>query len=392
VRRAVAASLAWLLLVPPGAGAAEVRVRGLLDLVASGRGVALESNWFNFGDSNFDAYRLRGFADVTATDRLTVHTQVLATDAAPFRAIGAYVSYAPVAGQDLHLWAGKIPWIVGTWAPRSYSNRNPLVATPLLYQFHSTLRADQIVPSVDALLARAGRGQYGVNYTLTGNSQRGLSVVYDLCWDFGVAAVGSRRPFEIALGATNGTPGRMNAAQDENDGKNFLGRIGLVPFPALRMGVSGSTGAYVPQRLNPSLPSGTEAEDFRQRLVMVDLEIQHGRVELRGEAYRNFWDTPVTGVLSVEGYYVESKIAIPWGAYLAARWEEMTFGDVTSGTGERRPWDFPRTRFEGGAGTKLSRDVLLKAVYQRFTEDEWSAEGSERVSYDLVAGQLSVGF
>ena len=379
-------------LASPATGA-DVRIRGLLDLVGSNRGVALESNWFNYGDSDLDAYRLRLFAEGAANDRLEVFTQFLYTDAAPARALGAYVSYSPVPDRDLHLWAGKVPWIIGTFPPRAYSNKNPLVSTPLLYQYHTTLRADQIAPTVDDLLSKAGRGQYGITYVSGAGSQRGLSVVYELCWDFGVAALGSLRPLEFAVGATNGTPGRMNSAQDENDGKNFLGRVGLAPIPALRFGVSGSIGPYIPSRLAPQLPPGKSAEDYDQRLVMADAELLFGHAELRGEAYRNFWDTPNAGTLLVEGYYGEAKYGLPWGLYAAGRWEEMNFGEVTSGTGERRPWDFPRTRLEAGLGARLSRGVLLKAIYQRYSYDEFESAGeSETYSYDLYAAQLGVAF
>ena len=396
LRRVIAAVLAAAfslpLLAAPAAGA-DVRIRGLVDLVASNRGIGLESNWFNYGDSDFDAYRLRFFAEGAANDKLEVYTQFLYTDAAPARALGAYVSYAPAPERDFHLWAGKIPWIVGTFPPRAYSNKNPLVSTPLVYQYHTTLRADQIVPTVDDLLSKAGRGQYGISYVPGSSNMRGLSVVYELCWDFGVAALGSLRPLEFSVGATNGTPGRMNSAQDENDGKNFLGRVGLAPIPAVRVGVSGSIGPYIPSRLNPALPSGKSAEDYDQRLVMADAEIMFGHAELRGEAYRNFWDTPTVGTLLVEGYYAEAKYGLPWGLYAAGRWEEMNFGEVTSGAGVRRPWDFPRTRLEVGLGAKLSRSVLLKTIYQHYAYDQWvSPTETENRPYDLYAAQLGVGF
>ena len=388
----LAAASALPFLTSPAAGA-DVRIRGLLDLVASNRGVALESNWFNYGDSDFDAYRLRFFAEGAANDRLEVFTQFLYTDAAPARALGAYISYAPSPDRDLHLWAGKVPWIVGTFPPRSYSNKNPLVSTPLMYQYHTTLRADQIVPTVDDLLSKAGRGQYGVSYVPGSGNLKGLSVVYELCWDFGVAAIGSLRPLEFAIGATNGTPGRMNSAQDENDGKNFLGRVGFSPFPALRIGASGSIGPYVASKLNPLLPPGKSAEDYDQRLVMADAEVLFGHAELRGEAYRNFWDTPYTGTLLVEGYYAEAKYGLPWGLYAAGRYEVMDFGEVTSGAGVRRPWDYPRTRWEAGLGARLSRGVLLKAIYQRFEYEVYQTGGGyDENPYNLYAAQLGVGF
>ena len=102
---------------------------------------------------------------------------------------------------------------------------------------------------------------------------------------------------------------------------------------------------------------------------------------------------PNVGTLLVEGYYAEAKYGLPWSLYAAGRWEEMNFGEVTSGAGVRRPWDFPRTRLEVGLGAKLSRSVLLKTIYQHYAYDQWvSPTETEDTPYDLYAAQLGVGF
>ena len=49
------------------------------------------------------------------------------------RADGAYALWTPWKSRDLHLQAGNIPWPVGTWAPRKYSDKNPLIGEPLIY-------------------------------------------------------------------------------------------------------------------------------------------------------------------------------------------------------------------------------------------------------------------
>src|SRR5262249_27941718 len=183
----------------------------------------------------------------------------------PVRAIGAYAMYTPREDTDLHVSIGKLPWPIGTWAPRTYSDKNPLIGPPLMYQYHSTLRYDDLPKTVDALVAKAGQGQTGVSYTTT-SARRGMAVVYDLCWDLGIVAAGSPRPVEYAFGVTTGVPAHMNTVVDENHGKNFLGRVGFVPIPALRVGVSASYGPYVPDAIKSQLPPGAKPTDFNQEL------------------------------------------------------------------------------------------------------------------------------
>jgi hypothetical protein len=371
-----------------GAGAAEIRVHGLLDLVAAGRGPAFDHNVFMRGDSPFDAYGLRLNASSPVNDHLQIHAQFILRDATSPYVDGAYVLYTPSPALDLHVLAGKLPWAIGTYAPRTYSNRNPLISTPLLYQYHSTMLWYEVPPSADALLATAGSGEYGVNYYGYAEG-RGMALVDDSYWDVGVTVSGSRRPLEYALGVVAGTPGWGSTAQDENSGKSVLGRLGLAPLPGVRIGVSGAYGPYLNESLNPELPPGHSAADYHQILGMADAELLASHVEVRAEAARNVWQSPTLGDLGVAGGYVEGKYSLPIGAFLAGRWDALRFGRITDSAGARRSWDSDVTRIEAGAGFRFSRDALAKVVYQRTSLARTSA--SDRI-LSIVAVQLSVGF
>ena len=219
-----------------------------------------------------------------------------------------------------------------------------------------------------------------------------MPIVYDACWDFGTVATASVRPFEYSFGFVNGSPGLQNPTLDANSGKSLLGRIGAWPLPGLRLGVSGSYGPYLPNRLDPQLPAGRSAEDYAQRLLMADAELDFGHVELRGEGFTNTWETPTVGNLDTYGYYLEGKYALPVGAWMAGRWEVMRFGDLADSTGWSRPWDDDMTRIETGLGYRVRRDVVAKAVYQLNLEQEFEAGKKEDDSYELWAVQLSLSF
>ncbi|HEY7727872.1 MAG TPA: hypothetical protein VID50_05415 [Candidatus Eisenbacteria bacterium] len=381
------------LLFPAPAPAVDATVHGLLDLVATGN-VDEETILLNSlyrGDTAFDAYRLRVFADAAVTDRIQVHTQFLLAETSGTRAFGAYVTADPWAGRDIHLVAGEMPWLIGSFDPRSYSDKNPLIGHPMMYQYHTSLRPDQVVPDADALLEQAGAGNEGVNYDLAGRSARGMPIIYDQWWDFGAGVTGSMRPMEFAIGWTNGTPSYTEPARDENGGKSILGRLGVAPTAGSRFGISGAYGPYLSSEPAGTLPAGSHAGDYNQVLVMADAEWSVAHMTLRSEGYRNTWQTPTVGDLRVGGFYVEGTYTLPAGFYVAGRYEIMRFSDLTDSTGTVRPWDTNWDRREAGVGYRITRGAVAKIAYQSNLEIA-SEPGEENERYDLVAGQLSIRF
>lgn len=382
------AALGVALATAADAAAAPVQVSGIIDVVAAEPGPGYETNRLTRDDSNLDAYGVRLFVNAEASPRFKVFSQFVYRDASGPYVDGAYVMFTPWADRDAHLLAGKIPWPIGTWAPRTYSSRNPLIGLPLMYQYHSTVLWYAVPPDAGVLIGAAGTGQSGVNYYGFAFS-RGMPLVDDSYWDVGVTLVGSRRPLEYALGVVAGTPGWGSTSQDENGGKTVLGRIGLAPLPALRVGVSVARGPYLDRSVRSQLPAGAAVEDYHQRLAMADLEILVGHVELRAEAAHNVWESPWIGDLEVNGGYVEAKVTLPIGAFAAARWDALRFGRIPDSGGVLRSWDHDVTRIEGGVGYRFDRSVVAKLVVQRTSIEP---ENAPAFRPSLIAAQLSVGF
>jgi hypothetical protein len=194
-----------------------------------------------------------------------------------------------------------------------------------------------------------------------------MVAVDDSYWDVGATLTGSQRPFEYAIGVTAGTPGWGNPARDENSGKSVLGRICMVPIPALRIGVSGAYGPYLVKELTPKLPPGKVATDYHQRLAMADFELLMGHLELRAEAAMNRWESPIVGNLDSQTGYAELKYTLGLGAYLAGRYDVLRFAEIKGSNGVSLPWDANVTRYEVGAGYRFDRSTLAKIVYQNTT-------------------------
>jgi len=369
------------------AGMGDLRWRGQLDLVAATRGGAFALNGLNRGDTQFDTYRLRLFAEGPVADGIDVFTQIMMLEDLGVAVHGAYAMWTPLTGEDLHVIGGKIPWRIGTYAERTYSHRNPLVGTPLMYQYHTSLRPDRLPPDADALAGAAGTGQSGPVYDTSGRGYRGMPIVYDRCWDFGVMLTGSARPLEYSAGFVNGTPGNPSAGNDRNSGRSWLGRLGAQPWPGVRAGVSASRGPWIGDTFAGQMPPGRTVNGYAQTLAMADLEWLFSTLELRGEGLWNEWQTPTAGDVDLHGGYLEAKIGLPSGAFAASRWGVLKFGDVVDSTGAARPWDHDVARVEAGIGYRVQRGAILKAVYQR----TWFLRGLDRRE-SLYALQAALAF
>ncbi len=371
-------------LAPAAAQAAtDVRVRGLLDLGLISSLEARELNRLTFGDSNFDPYRLRLFLDAKLAPGFEVHVQSLFHEGlGPLRADGAYALWTPWPARDLSLEAGKIPWPIGTYAPRTYSDRNWLIGTPLMYHYRTALEWDVLSLTPDALVAKAGLGQLRpASYF--------LPLIDERWWDTGAVCLGSFAPLEFSAGVVQGSPSWPAPGIDNTPGQTVLGRVGLVPLAGVRIGVSAADGSWMPVTSAPALPAGRTLQDYRETTLMADAELARGPFEVRGEAVRRRWATLLTGDLDVESGYAEARLSFGCGAWLAVRGEAMRFSGVTTTAAVTRPWDDGVDRWEGVIGYRVTREVRLKLDAQRTVRYPFAAARRED---DLLSAGLSIRF
>ena len=363
----------------------QIRLRGLVDIAVNNTNHASDIATFNGADSPLQSTRLRLFVEGAATSNIDVFTQVVLAQDVLFLD-GAYALITPWHERDLHLMAGKIPWPIGTWAPRTYSNKNPLVTSPLMYQHHTSLRWDEVPGSPAELLSAAGTGYDGADYG-GGSGSPGMPIVDDYGWDFGVVALGTVSRFEFSGGVTNSAPGWGSPGEDVNDGKATMGRVGFVPTAGLRMGVSAAQGSYLGQWVRFSLPADKTEADYQQSLVMADLAYERGHLELRAEGFSNEWETAYCGTLKSSGGYAEGRFGFENGIWLAARAEAMRHSDLTDGV-VTRPWDDEVDRLDTCLGYRISRGAAIKGDWQRTRLHAIDGEQT----FDLFVGQLSLEF
>lgn len=389
--RRLAPAAALLAFAGPAAAGLSPEIHGGLDANFSSRGDALAYNTLDYGHTPFDAYNLRLLVAAQAGGAFNFDAEVRFSEAGGVRLYGAYATWTPDPGRDLHLEIGKLPWALGTWGPRSDSEHNPLIGVPLIYSFPTALQDDQLPPSADALIGAPRPAAWTSPYdSVDTGEERGMRVISDADWDVGATLRGDLRPLDFALGFVQGAPGAPANGRDTNDGKTVLGRLGVTPLPALRLGISGAWGPYLDDAVKVDLPPGTHVTQYDQELAMADVAIQAAHLELRGEGAINVWQTPGLGDLRVWGGYGEGRFAFATRWAIAARADRLRFSSVIDSTGRSLPWDHDLDRLEGGIEYRLERRASVKAVAQR-TWDHDAGE-NEIYHYDLVALQFAYSF
>jgi hypothetical protein len=225
--------------------------------------------------------------------------------------------------RGLTLDAGKLQPVIGTFAPRHFSNRNPLIGTPDAYSL-----------------------EYPVGVVLSGAFK---------AVDF--------RGGAVSLPATHAgyvppTTARLRPA---------LG-AGYTPVIGVRIGGSWTAGPYLNEDLAPAVLRGASWTQYRQQVFALDARASHGYLETFAEAARASFDVPGRDAITGYTYYGEAKYTFTPRFYLAARAERNVYPFIRPATTD---WIARRIDFvngEVGAGYRVMATTLLKLS---FRGDRW---------------------
>ena len=382
-----------------------VFVSGTFDLLLSvADSEALDANRMRRADSPLSHLRMSLFGDVVVSDRLTLFNQ-LPIDPSSRAPLGtflrSYIRYRLFASEesDLHVEAGKIPTPFGHFTERSYTDKNPLLGFPLMYHYPTSLRSNQLPASNADLLSHRGQGRpsgfggYGGGGARVPNT--GLPLVYDSCWDFGGALLGSYWRFEYLVAVTSGTLSDPRpSGTDNNDGRQIAVRLGFVPFTGLHVRGSFARGPYLDQAVGDTLrATGRDVEDYHQQIAGLSVEYGVRHFQLNAEVAANSWESPNirdgrnrSQDLEVFGYYVEGKYNLRPGLHAAVRYGGLRFGDIDDG-GRSLPWDYDVNRLEFGLGYRPTEHLITKLAAQL---NDFGRPGD--VGERILASQLTVLF
>ncbi len=359
----------------PGFAAAEVQVSGLADVVFKNTGESELTNQTFKGYTTFDTVRLRLFFDAQLAENISVFSQLL-TSLSTVDLYGAYVRFSEVGGTAVNVHLGLIPNTVGSFGERTYSDKNPLIGTPLMWVHHSTLNPSSELRSVEDLVAgKQARTRFG------------LPILYDNCWSSGVEAFGSADAFDWSFGLLTGSVTNMTRNQ-EKDTPQATGRLAWNFGPELRLGVSAYYGPYLLDEEGGAVaPLGHELDDYMNSAIMADVYWGSRWIDVNAEAVASRWEYPGLPDLGASSGYVEAKWKVRPRWFVAGRIEAFRPNEVEDSAGSRVRWDDALHRFEYGVGYKPRPRTTIKLVGQNVRFDEVSAYDA-----DLVATQVSVAF
>jgi hypothetical protein len=331
--------------------------------------------YFNQTDYEHSMLRLTRI-DVSSAAHAGPHFTLLAEvrteDFEWLRPYALYVRVKPWIDHNFDIQVGRIPPTFGGFSRRTYANDNPLIGYPLAYQYLTTIRADAIPASVDDLVEQRTKGwgflyahQYGQQ-----NFAPGVPLVSAIRWDTGVQVHGGNDVITGTLAFTRGTLSNP-VFTDDNNGGQIVGRVELRPVAGLVVGASGARGPFISNTaIRGSIGEGSD-NDFTQTAWGADVEYSRNYYVVRAETVVSNWRLPlvseVASVLPLRAIatYAEGKYKLAPGFYVAARYDDLRFNDVTSDEWGRMPWDAPVTRLEGGVGISIQRNFVLKITGQR---------------------------
>jgi hypothetical protein len=365
----------WGIMNPAATEAVEVS--GLADFVARNTDKADFTNDTFKGFSNFHTSRIRLFFDDQLSDNSYVFVQILVNNYT-VSLYGAYARFENVVPRYLNIQLGFLPTPVGTYAARTYSNINPLIGTPLVYNYHSALNpfAEIPVSSIDELIALRDT-----------RSNLGLPIIYDACWNSGIELYGSINKFGYSVGALAGSVSKPLQEQRKVVPQGTT-RLSYAFDPGLAMGVSGYYGPYLfGDGFSDSLRQGKPLSDYRNSGAGYDVYVARGLAEVYSEGFYSRWEYPSLPTIAAWSGYIEAKYKFLPGWYVAGRYDIFEPQEVPLSSGAKEKWDYAVRRVEFGLGYKVSRNVLTKLVNQINRLPE-----AEHLNNETIALQVSIDF
>jgi hypothetical protein len=339
-----------------------------------------DPGFFNYTDyehSTLRLFRVDLTAAVKAGPHFTLLGEVRSENLQQVRPYALYLRIRPWTTRDFDIQVGRVPPTFGAFARRTYANDNPLIGYPLAYQYLTTLRPDALPTSADELLRKRSVG-WLVRYSLGDPAfDHGVPLVSAFRWDTGVQAHTTVGILSATASVTAGTVSNP-LFSDDNQGRQWAGRIELRPALGLILGTSLARGPFVSEAAARAALGGATDAEFMQTAWGGDAEYSRDHYLLRFETIVSRWQIPVVpapapqlalqsplGALSTSA---EGRYKLKPDLYIAARYDHLGFSDETSATATL-PWDAPVTRIEVAAGYSIQRNLLLKGAVQHNQRD-----------------------
>lgn len=269
----------------------------------------------------------------------------------------------PWADGRFSVQVGKFATVVGNWIPRHGSWENPFVTAPLPYE--------QLTALWDTVAARSGETVLGweraARTAPDADKYLRLPVVWGPSYASGVAVSGGvgriTYAAEIKNASLSSRPSEWDASRWGGGRSTVSGRLGYRPNLMWSLGFSASTGAYLRDTAEPTIPAGLRPGDYRQRVLAQDIGFAWRHLQVWAEAYEARFEIPRVGEAATFSWYIEAKYKFTPRFFGAVRWNEQRFGDLPDGNGQRVPWGADLWRLDVAPAFRLTPHLQLKLQY-----------------------------
>ena len=350
-----------------------------------------DEGFFNYSDYEQTTLRQIRFgmnALVRVSERISVLGELRSENFDYVTPFALYARIHPLLNRRLDIQIGRIPPTFGSFSRRSYGHDNPLIGSPIGYQYLTSLRPDSVPADLDELVRMRGRGWLSAFSVGDRVGHRGVPLVSAFTWDTGIQVATGWNMVTGAVAVTNGTPANPRVS-DDNAGKQVSFRTTVTPATGLTFGTSYARGEFLDRQIRPLLAN--PSQDYDQTAAEVDVEYSRDHWLARVETVRSEWMMPIgtTGSatpLRAVATTFEGRYTFTPGWYAAARVEHLGFSRIAAAT-ETTEWEAPVTRTEVGVGSYLQRNLIFKTSLQFNRRD-----GGRIKSSQLLAAQLLYWF
>jgi hypothetical protein len=279
---------------------------------------------------------------------------------------------------------GKFATVVGNWVSRHHSWDNPLINAPPPYENVLAMTDPSVPPGPTPFLARKAVPDKKADW---------VPIVWGPSYAAGASVFGALDRVDYAVELKNASLSSRPSVWDPFETgwghPTLSGRLGWRPDAAWNLGVSGSGGTYLQDVAGdtPGFPDHASIGDYGQYTLAFDGGYTRHHLQLWGEVFLSRFDVPNVGNADTLAYYLEAKYKLTSGLFVAARWNQQFFGEVTDATGGREAWDDAAWRVDVGLGYRFTRHLQLKLGYSYNHED-----GAAPVGENVIAAQVTAKF
>lgn len=264
------------------------------------------------------------------------------------------------------LQMGTFATIVGNWAQRHSSWTNPFITAPLPYEYLTGMWDNEAVDTSD-LLFRWSHVRPGLRPAVAAVEKTlRIPMVWGPSYATGFSVAGESGVLnyaaEVKFGSLSSRPQAWHHPREQRHHPTTSVRLGYRPNPTWSFGVSASSGVYLREMAEESLPLGVSRGDYQQRMLAADLAYAWRHWQLWGELYYCRFQIPFVGDADTTSYYIEGKYKFTPRLSAAVRWNQQLFSSLPDPLGSMR-WGQDVWQVEAAPTFRFTAHTQLKLQY-----------------------------